>query len=116
MQVFGNVATDPVRKVSKATNKGYYEYRLCENSRAGEKTSSQWYSVRQMKDIDPHLSKGAFVKVTGQLRVDSFHDRTGKPASALLIIAFESVQMKSSDELKKVREANLAVAKVPVAA
>lgn len=116
MQVFGNVATAPIRRVSKTTSKGYYEFRLCENSRAGEKTSSQWYSVRQMKDIDPHLSKGDFVKVTGQLRADSFLNREGKPATALLIISFEALKLKSADDLKAVHAAKLAAEKAAVAA
>lgn len=116
MQVFGNVGTDPIRKVSKATNKGYYEFRLCENSRAGEKTSSQWYSVRIMRDTNPGLERGAFCKVTGSLRVDSFVNREGKPASALLIIAFEAVKLKSADEIRAVHAAKLAAAKVAVAA
>ena len=33
MQVFGNTATQPERKQSKATGKGYYEFRLCEPRR-----------------------------------------------------------------------------------
>ena len=112
MQAFGNVATDSIRKVSKTTNKAYYEFRLCENKRGGEKTSttntstSTWYSVRVMRDANPGLERGAFCKVTGTLRADSFLNREGKPATALLIIAFEAVKLKGADELKATRDAN----------
>jgi single-stranded DNA-binding protein len=114
MQVFGNVGTDPIRKVSKTTQKGYYELRLSENRKNGGEAT--WYTVRLSKDANPGLSKGDFCKVTGTLRVDSFHDRNGKPASALLIIAFEAVKLKGADELKAVHEAKLAAAKEAVAA
>lgn len=108
MQVFGNVATAPVRRVSKTTSKGYYEFRLCENKKGQEKsTSTTWFSVRKMVDSDPGLRLGDFCKITGTLRVDSFLDRTGKPASALLIIAFEAVKLKGADELKAVHAAKL---------
>jgi len=116
MQAFGNVATDPIRKVSKTTNKAYYEFRLCENKRGGEKNSttntntststSTWYSVRVMRDANPGLERGAFCKVTGTLRADSFLNREGKPATALLIIAFEAVKLKGADELRQTRDAN----------
>ena len=104
MQTFGNVATVPVRKVSKTTNKGYYEFRLCENSRTS-KDSTQFYSVRVMRDVDPGLGKGDFVKVTGTLRVDSYLSREGKPTSTLLIIAFEAVRLKSAQDLREVHDA-----------
>lgn len=116
MQAFGNVATDPVRKVSKTTNKGYYEFRLCENKR-GEEKSPTWYSVRKMLDVNPGLRRGDFCKISGTLRVDSYLSREGKPASAFLIIAFEAIKLKGADELKAVHEAKLlAAAKEAVAA
>ena len=114
MQVFGNVGTDPIRKVSKTTNKGYYELRLSENRRGEAK--SCWYTVRISKDAAPGLARGDFIRVSGTLRVDSFLSREGKPASALLIIAFEAVKIKSADDLKKMHEAKLATAKEAVAA
>lgn len=89
MQVFGNVATEPVRKESKTTKKGYYELRLCESQR-GINAEPTWYTVRIMKDIDPGLAKGDFVKVTGKLKTDFYLSREGKPTGTLLIIAFEA--------------------------
>ena len=70
-----------------------------------------------MKDVNPRLGRGDFCKITGSLRVDSFVNREGKPASALLILAFEAVKLKGADELKAVHEAKLlAAAKEAVAA
>ena len=105
MQTFGNVATIPVRKISKTTNKGYWEFRLAENSRGTSKDSTQFYSVRIMRDVDPGLGKGDFCKCTGTLKVDSYLSREGKPTSTLLIIAFEAVRLKSADDLRKVHDA-----------
>jgi single-stranded DNA-binding protein len=126
MQVFANIATDPVRKISKTNSaKAFYETRICENHRggngnasgSGNKAQATFYTVRIMHDVNPGLVKGDFVKVTGHLKVDSYYStRDGKPASALLIIAFEATKIKGVDDLKKVREANLAVAKEAVAA
>ena len=104
MQAFGNVATEPIRKVSKTTQKGYYEFRLCENQR-GDVKDPTWYSVRVMKDIDPAVRKGDFIKVTGKLKADSHLNREGKPTSTLLILAFEAVRLKAADELKTAKEA-----------
>lgn len=104
MQAFGNVATDPLRKISKTTNKGYYEFRLCENQR-GDLKSPTWYSCRVMKDVDPAVRKGDFIKVTGKLKADSYLNREGKPTSTLLILAFEAVKLKSAEELKASKEA-----------
>jgi len=104
MQAFGNVATEPVRKVSKTTQKGYYEFRLCENQRGDEK-SPVFYSVRVMKDVDPGLGKGDFIKATGKLKVDSYLNREGKPTSTLLIIAFEAVKLKAAEDLHAAKEA-----------
>ena len=89
MQVFSNVATVPVRKESKTTGKGYYEFRICEAQR-GVDPSPCWYTVRCMKDENPLLDKGDFVKVTGKLKVDFYVGRDGKPTGTLLIIAFEA--------------------------
>jgi len=99
MQAFGNVATDPIRKVSKATQKAYYELRLSENRKNGGEAT--WYTVRLLaKDANPGLSKGDFCKVTGTLKVDSYLSRDGKPTSTLVIIAFEAVRIKSVQELR----------------
>jgi len=43
-----------------------------------------------MKDVDPGLAKGDFVKVTGKLKADFYLSREGKPTGTLLIIAFEA--------------------------
>lgn len=49
MQVYGNVATIPARKESKTTQKGYYEFRVCESQR-GVDPSPTFYTVRVLKD------------------------------------------------------------------
>ena len=89
MQVFGNVASPPERKVSKSTNKGYYEFRLAESQR-GVDAGPTWFTVRMMVDENPQLIKGDFARVTGKLKTDFYLSREGKPAGTLLIIAFEA--------------------------
>jgi single-stranded DNA-binding protein len=122
MQVFANIATDVIRKISKTNSaKAFYETRICENHRggngSGNKSEATFYTVRIMHDVNPGLVKGDFVKVTGHLKVDSYYStRDGKPASALLIIAFEALKVKGVDELKKIQAAKLAAAKEAVAA
>ncbi|WP_188704423.1 single-strand-binding protein/primosomal replication protein n [Silvimonas iriomotensis] len=91
MQVFGN-ATEPVRKETKAGGKGYFEFRMCESQR-GSDADPTWYTVRIMKDQDPGLKKGDFVKVTGKLKADFYMSREGKPTGTLLIIAFEAAKL-----------------------
>lgn len=89
MQVFGNVATEPVKKLAKASGKAYSEFRLAEGHKSmpGEVT---WYSIRVMHDRELGLSKGDFVKVTGRLKTDYWLSREGKPTGGLLLIAFEA--------------------------
>jgi hypothetical protein len=89
MQVFGNVATNPLRKESRTTGKGYFELRLAEAQR-GHDVAPTFYTVRVMKDEDPMLDKGDFVKVTGKLKADFYIGRDGKPTGTLLIIAFDA--------------------------
>jgi len=89
MQVFGNVASPPERKVSKSTNKGYYEFRLAESQR-GIDTGPTWFTVRMMIDENPQLNKGDFARVTGKLKTDFYLSKEGKPSGTLLIIAFEA--------------------------
>lgn len=96
MQVFGNVATAPLRKVSKSLNRGYYEFRLAEALRtnplagkSGSPSQPTWYTVRIMVDKNPEIDLGNFVRATGTLKVDSFIGRDGKPASGLVLIAFD---------------------------
>lgn len=92
MQVFGNVATQPERKKSRATGKDYYEFRLAESQR-GLDNETTWYTVRLMNGRNPELDRGAFVKVTGKLKVDHYLSREGKPTGTLLIIAFEAAKI-----------------------
>ena len=92
MQAFGNVATTPVRKESKSTGKAYWEYRLCESQRNDTDTPC-WYTVRVMKEANPGLDKGDFVKVTGKLKTDFYLSRDGKPTGTLLILAFEATKL-----------------------
>ncbi|MFS8979757.1 hypothetical protein PO002_35710 [Cupriavidus necator] len=49
--------------------------------------------MRWMKDADPRLVKGDFVKVTGKLKADFYLSREGKPTGTLLIIAFEAAKI-----------------------
>lgn len=100
MQVFGNVATAPERKESKSTGKGYYQFRVCEAQRGVDKDPT-WYTVRVMKDEDPLLEKGDFVKVTGKLKADFYIGRDGKPTGALLIIAFEASKIAKPAAMKE---------------
>ena len=92
MQVFGNVATAPVRKESKSTGKAYWEYRLCESQR-NDTDAPCWYTVRVMNEANPMLDKGDFVKVTGKLKTDFYLSREGKPTGTLLILAFEATKI-----------------------
>lgn len=92
MQAYGNVANIPVRRESKASGKGYFEFRMCESQR-GADNDPTWYTVRIMKDAHPGLAKGDFVKVTGKLKTDFYLSREGKPTGTLLIIAFEATKI-----------------------
>jgi hypothetical protein len=96
MNVYGNVATIPQRKISKTLNRGYFEFRLAESLRtsplaekSGATSGTCWYTVRIMKDEDPGFAAGNFIRATGALKVDSFVGRDGKPASSLVLIAFD---------------------------
>lgn len=93
MQVFGNVATAPVRKEAKASGKAYFEFRLGESHRGLEREPATFYTCRVMKDVDPQLATGDFVKVTGRLKADFYLSREGKPSGTLLIIAFEAAKI-----------------------
>ncbi len=92
MQVFGNIATLPEKKESRATGKAYWQMRLCEAQRGVDKDPT-FYTVRVMKAEDPGLAVGAFVRVTGKIRVDHYLGRDGKPTGTLLIIAFEATKI-----------------------
>ena len=98
MQFFGNIASEPIRKVSKTSNNGYWEFRACE-SQKGPDDSPTWMTVRVMKDVDPKLKKGDFVKVTGKLKTDFFLDRAGEPSGMLLVIAFEAAKIAKPSEV-----------------
>jgi single-stranded DNA-binding protein len=100
MQAFANVATVPERKESKSTKRGFYEFRACEGQR-GRDDAPTWYTVRVMKDENPLLEKGDFVKVTGKLKADFYVGRDGKPTGTLLIIAFEASKIAKPAALKE---------------
>jgi hypothetical protein len=46
-----------------------------------------------MKDADPGVGKGDFLKVTGKLKTDFYLSREGKPTGTLLVIAFEAAKI-----------------------
>jgi hypothetical protein len=104
MQVFSNVATEPVKKESKASGKAYWEWRVCESQR-GNDDSPTFYTVRRMSPEDPKLVKGDFVKVTGKLKVDYYLSREGKPTGTLLIIAFEATKIAKPAIAKEAAQA-----------
>lgn len=109
MQVFGNVASPPERKVSKNTQKGYYEFRLAE-SQKGVDTAPTWYTVRMMLDENPQLNKGDFARVTGKLKTDFYIGRDGMPSGTLLIIAFEASKVSKLTALPDVEKSVTPVA------
>ena len=100
MQVFGNVASPPERKISKNTQKGYYEFRLAE-SQKGVDTAPTWYTVRMMLDENPQLNKGDFARVTGKLKTDFYLSKEGQPTGTLLIIAFEASKVSKNSGLQE---------------
>lgn len=103
MQVFGNVATQPERRVTKA-GKEYAEFRLAESQRSKPGSSSEeptWFTVRLMKSNVPEFVKGDFVKVTGKLKADFYLNREGKPYGTLLILAFEASKIAKPAALKE---------------
>ncbi|WP_233863694.1 DUF4131 domain-containing protein [Paraburkholderia adhaesiva] len=96
MQVYGNVATPPQRRVSKTSQRAYYEFRMCESQR-GVDTDPSWFTVRVMKDQDPRLQLGDFVKTTGKLKADYYLSREGTPTGTLLILAFEATKISKRE-------------------
>ena len=100
MQVFGNVASPPERKVSKNTQKGYYEFRLAE-SQKGVDTAPTCYTVRMMLDENPQLNKGDFARVTGKLKTDFYLSKEGQPTGTLLIIAFDASKVAKNSGLQE---------------
>ena len=102
MQVYGNLATEPLEKISKSTGKVLWEFRIAESQRGlGQPT---WYTVRLMKEAKPELNKGDFVKVTGKLKADFYLSREGKPTGTLLIIAFEAAKIAKPQALSVAEE------------
>lgn len=98
IQVYGNTGSAPERKVSAVSGKVYWQFRIAESHKtsplAGKTDGNSaapplWYTVRCMGDKDPKLKLGDFARVTGALKVDSYIGRDGKPASSLLVIAFD---------------------------
>lgn len=103
MQVFGNVATQPERKTSKATGKRYSEFRMAE-SQKGVDTQPTWYTVRVMRDEPLELDRGDFIRVTGKLKTDFYMSREGKPTGTLLILAFEAAKISKPARAAEVGE------------
>lgn len=95
MQLFGNCATIPARKIAKISGKAYYELRVAE-SQTGVDSEPTWYTVRIMADKDPCLKLGDFVRVTGKLKVDYYLSKKGEPSGTLLVIAFEATKKTKS--------------------
>lgn len=93
MQAFCNVVSAPVRKTTKASGKAYWQIRVAESQKNDAKGDATFYDVRVMKDEDPKLVAGDFVRVTGRLKGDGFMSRDGKPQCALLILAFEATKL-----------------------
>ena len=92
MQAFGNLANQPTRKESKS-GKVYWEFRIAEAQKNDKGMEPTWYTCRVMREEDPKLSKGDFVKVTGKLKADFYLSREGKPTGTLLIIAFDATKI-----------------------
>ena len=103
MMVYGNLATQPLKKISKSTNKAYFEFRIAESQRRQD-SQSTWYTCRVMKETMPELTKGDFVKVTGKLKADFYLSREGKPTGTLLIIAFEASKIARPQALSVTEE------------
>ncbi len=103
MQVFGNLATLPERRVSKQGQRGYFQFRIAEGQR-GLDAAPTFYTVRVMKDEDPNLTKGDFVRVTGKLKADFYLNREGKPTGNLLVIAFEAFKVQKPSEVVALSE------------
>lgn len=93
MQIFANVGTQPERVTSKSSGRVYWQMRVAESHRGLESEPPSWFTVRIMKEADPQLAKGDFVKVTGRLKTDFYLSREGKPTGTLLIIAFEAAKI-----------------------
>lgn len=90
---------------SKASGKKYWELRLAESQRGPDREPC-WYTVRIMKDEDPGLAKGDFVKVTGKLKADFYLSREGKPTGTLLILAFEAVKIAKTAASAAAKDTN----------
>lgn len=101
MQAFCNVVSAPVRKTTKASGKAYWQIRVAESQKNDAKGDATFYDVRVMKDEDPELVAGDFVRVTGRLKGDAFMSRDGKPQCALLILAFEATKLSKGAKVAK---------------
>ena len=87
----------------RQTQRGYYEFRIAESQRAMD-SAPTFYTVRVMKDENPNLSKGDFVRVTGKLKADFYLSREGKPTGNLLVIAFEAFKVQKPSEVAALSE------------
>jgi hypothetical protein len=119
MQVFGNLGTSPLRVVSKASGKAYWQFRLAESQKSDGPSMPLYYTVRCMVDKDPCLNVGDFVRVTGKLKVDFYLNKLGEPSGNLLVIAFEATKYIRPDaviaeaEAKKVEKVKVAAPSTP---
>ena len=100
MQSFCNVATLPERKTTKSTGKVYWEFRAAESQRGDDKDPT-WLTVRVMKEDDPGLAKGDFVRVTGKLKTDVYTSREGKPMCTLVMLAFEAAKLENTPKTEE---------------
>jgi hypothetical protein len=99
MQVFGNLGTSPLRVVSKASGKAYWQFRLAESQKSDGPSTPLYYTVRVMVDKDPCLNVGDFVRVTGKLKIDFYLNKLGEPSGNLLVIAFEATKYIRPDSV-----------------
>jgi hypothetical protein len=89
MQVFGNIATAPERKVGKG-DRAYYVFRLAENQGKAEQRTTTWYDVVAfIDDLEADmLNVRDFVKVTARLEIEAFSRRDGTPGASAKLLAF----------------------------
>ena len=91
MQIYANVVFAPERKTSKTSGGTYWSIRVAESKKGEAKSETTFFTVRLMREEDPGLKPGDFVKVTGKLKPSVYMDvKQNKPAVTLYIHAFEA--------------------------
>lgn len=102
MQVFGNIATPLEEKVSQASGKKFYVFRMAENQGKEDSRTTTWYNVTAfISELDADLlAKGQFVKVSGRLEVEAYMKKNGEPGASAKILAakVEPVEIKAKEE------------------